>query len=44
MGIVVDAKSNNHFDVLKEIETARANLFNKQQKAKSNVEICDISN
>jgi len=30
MGVVVENENSNSFDILKEIETARMNLFNKQ--------------
>jgi hypothetical protein len=43
MGVIVDNSTNNSFDLLKEIENARLNLFNKQQKAKTNVQITEVS-
>jgi len=42
MGVMVDNDSSNSFDLLKEIENARLNLYNKQQKAKANIQIIEI--
>jgi hypothetical protein len=43
MGVIVDNSTSNSFDLLKEIENARLNLFNEQQKAKTNVQITEVS-
>lgn len=42
MRVKVDNESSNPFDLLKEIETVRNNLYAKQQQNKSNVEIVEI--
>jgi uncharacterized protein YdgA (DUF945 family) len=43
MGVVIEDDNGNSFDLLKEIETVRFNLFNKQQRAKTNVQIEEIT-
>jgi len=43
MGVVIEDDNGNSFDLLKEIETVRFNLFNKQQRAKTNVQIKEIT-
>lgn len=43
MGVIVDNNTSNSFDLLKGIENVRLNLFNKQQKAKFNVQISELN-
>jgi hypothetical protein len=43
MGVIVDNNTSNSFDILKGIENVRLNLFNKQQKAKFNVQISELN-
>lgn len=42
MEVVIEKDSSHSFDVLKELETARINLLNKQQKNSSNVHVEEI--
>jgi hypothetical protein len=44
MGVTLENENCTSFDLLREIETARMNLFNKQQKNNSNVQIMEINN
>lgn len=37
MSVIVDNNTSTSFDLLKEIEEARLNLFKKNKKAKTNV-------
>jgi hypothetical protein len=43
MGVCVDDNMNTSFDLLKEIKNARLSCFNKQQKAKTSVQLAEIN-